>query len=517
VPKFSGSVRARALAEQSQHFLPEISPKLQTNKKQTATPHGVALHSPASALRLGLCTGDANSAVTRRKSMSRRIIVPAGNTEPEIRQRGYAYQKSRKQSDPWIPTQRAYGFFRLDVPGETKQKERRVALGFCRDRMSAMLKLHQAMQKAGVLNVEKIRERISPAVTFAEQAAWMVAEMQAGRIVNKKTGEPVGERTIDFYTTAIAYLNEVVRDKPLASLDNAAARDLVARMKQETLPDGSKRFGQSGKTIAEYFKTFQKVIASAADENGNQLHPRTWNLPFIGVPKVNKRNQHRPVLNPEEMSYIVANTRGQCQMAAALFAGGNIRISELLAFRIEKHISEDRTTLFIRQQRRKKGGIKHTLKSDAAYRDVDLYSGLAKMLSDYIGDRKEGFLFQTENGTMLSPESLYRGGFETLFKRMGRTRVRFHAFRRFREAVLLASDARQILIDYWMGHWNDEMSTRYGEQLLKNVAFRKQWAEKIGLGFELPKVSESESGLSCDTCATNSVEHNCSAALQMSQ
>jgi hypothetical protein len=75
--------------------------------------------------------------------------------------------------------------------------------------------------------------------------------------------------------------------------------------------------------------------------------------------------------------------------------------------------------------------------------------------------------------------------------------------------VLLASDARQILIDYWMGHENDEMSTRYGEQLLKNVAFRKQWAEKIGLGFELPGFSDSESGANCATCATNAVEQVC--------
>lgn len=107
--------------------------------------------------------------------MSRRIIVPVGSTEPEIRQRGYVYQKERKQSDPWVPTQRAYGFFRLDVPGETKQQEHRVALGFCRDRMAAMLKLHQAMQDAGVLDVEKIRERITPATTFESHAAWWLA------------------------------------------------------------------------------------------------------------------------------------------------------------------------------------------------------------------------------------------------------------------------------------------------------------------------------------------------------
>jgi hypothetical protein len=62
--------------------------------------------------------------------MSRRIIVSAGNTEPEIRQRGYVYQKHRKKSDPWDRTKRAYGFYRIDVPGETTQGQIRVPLGF---------------------------------------------------------------------------------------------------------------------------------------------------------------------------------------------------------------------------------------------------------------------------------------------------------------------------------------------------------------------------------------------------
>jgi hypothetical protein len=144
--------------------------------------------------------------------MSRRIIVSARNTEPEIRQRGYVYQKGRKKSDPWLSTQRAYGSFRIDVPGHAKQDEIRVPLGFCRDETGAMLKLHQVMQEAGVLDMEKIRERITPARTFRQQAAWMIQEMQAGRIVNKKTREPIGERTIDYYSNAIAYLNGAVGD-----------------------------------------------------------------------------------------------------------------------------------------------------------------------------------------------------------------------------------------------------------------------------------------------------------------
>jgi len=140
------------------------------------------------------------------------------------------------------------------------------------------------------------------------------------------------------------------------------------------------------------------------------------------------------------MTHIVANAKGKYQTGAALLAGSDLRISELLALRIESHIADDRSTLYIRQQRGKKGGVKHTLKTDAAYRDIDLHPALAKMLSDYIGDRKEGFLFQTRNGNMLSPGSFYRNGLATIFKRMGRTHVRFNAFRRFRESVLLRSE-----------------------------------------------------------------------------
>jgi hypothetical protein len=61
---------------------------------------------------------------------------------------------------------------------------------------------------------------------------------------------------------------------------------------------------------------------------------------------------------------------------------------------------------------------------------IDLHSSLAKIMDEYIGDRDEGFLFETENGKMQSPETLFRDGFKTIFKKMGRAGVRFRAFRR---------------------------------------------------------------------------------------
>ncbi len=348
-----------------------------------------------------------------------------------------------------------------------------------------MLKLQNAMKDAGVLDAAKLRERIMGTATFAQQAEWMIAEMKAGRIVNAKTRERIGDRTIDFYSTAVAYLSDVLGAKPVAAIDNAQARELVSRMRNELTNDGSNRF--SIKTLTEYFKTFTKVVRSAVDNNGNQVHPRTWNLAFIGLPTVDKKKQHRPTLAVEEITQLVTNTWGRYQMGVALLAGSNVRISELLALSIEKHISDDRQTLYIRQQRKKDGsGVTDVLKTPAACRDIDLHSSLAKMLDDFIGERKSGFLIQTENGTMLSPENFFRDGLESVLKKMGRTGVRFHAFRRFREATLQKSEARQLLIDYWMGHENDEMSTRYGKQLLEDVKYRKEWAEKAGLGFDLP-------------------------------
>jgi hypothetical protein len=67
-----------------------------------------------------------------------------------------------------------------------------------------------------------------------------------------------------------------------------------------------------------------------------------------------------------------------------------------------------------------------------------------------------------------------------------------------------------------MGHENPDMSARYGRQLLEDVKYRKEWAEKVGLGFELPQASkpdlqasEPSADVSCATCAANSVEQTC--------
>jgi hypothetical protein len=58
------------------------------------------------------------------------------------------------------------------------------------------------MREAGVLCVEKIRERITPVITFETQAARWIGEIKARRIVNSKTRKLIRPRTIDGYSTA---------------------------------------------------------------------------------------------------------------------------------------------------------------------------------------------------------------------------------------------------------------------------------------------------------------------------
>lgn len=166
-----------------------------------------------------------------------------------------------------------------------------------------------------------------------------------------------------------------------------------------------------------------------------------------------------------------------------------MRISEAVAIEIDKHIEPDCSIIYVRQPREKDvNALKPHLKTEAGLRDIDLHPDAARILRNFIGDRKTGFLFQTANETMLNPGNIDRDSLSPILEEMGRDEVgtRFNVFRRFREAVLQRSEARQILIDYWMGHSNPSMGDRYGKQLVEDVEYRQEQVKKVGLGFDLP-------------------------------
>jgi integrase len=399
------------------------------------------------------------------------------------------YQEGRKQTDEWLSYKPAYLRLYLDIPGQYERVKHNQPLGKYATREEARREADRWIMRNGVNDREKLEFALQPSeITFRSQAAWWLSEIGSGRLKSRqknKRGQKIRVTTLDAYTSAIGYLNEKIGDATLATFDNAEMKALISKMEAETKENGGPRF--TPKTISNYFLIASAVFATAKDRRGKQLFPRQWDLNYIGLPAVEKREQHTPTLEAVEIETILAAAKERYRVLYALLAGTGMRISEALGLEVGKHLTTNCSIVYIRQQRSKKGhGIETYLKSDSAIRDVDLVPALAALVKEYIGARTCGFLFETSGGLPMSPRNITRDSLHPILKEMGRESAGFHTFRRFRESILQMSEARTLLIDYWMGHANGEMSGRYGKQLLDNVQWRQECAAKVGLGFALP-------------------------------
>ncbi|MGH9691019.1 MAG: hypothetical protein ACRD4C_08080 [Candidatus Acidiferrales bacterium] len=168
--------------------------------------------------------------------------------------------------------------------------------------------------------------------------------------------------------------------------------------------------------------------------------------------------QKQPTVTSEEVHAVTQD--GPDAVLYAVLAASGLRISEALAL-VKEDFSDG--TIHVRQG-----------KTANAARYVDLAPPIAVMMDPVVAETKPG-------------AHLFRMHLTTLRKRI--KVPGFHSLRRFRESVLQRSECRNLLIDYWMGHANSEMGSRYAKQLLEDVAFRKQWAEKVGIGFDIPTYS----------------------------
>jgi integrase len=106
------------------------------------------------------------------------------------------------------------------------------------------------------------------------------------------------------------------------------------------------------------------------------------------------------------------------------------------------------------------------------------------MLKKYVGERTSGFLFRNKNGNSLSQTNLLRRGLHPALKKLGQPKAGFHAFRRFRTTWLRKNRTPEDLIRFWLGHADETVTDGYSK-LREDVQYRKEVADKIGLGFEI--------------------------------
>jgi integrase len=203
-------------------------------------------------------------------------------------------------------------------------------------------------------------------------------------------------------------------------------------------------------SIRDYANIVKAIIASAIDENGEQIFPRTWNEEFIDAPMV--KNQHQPSTTAEGTKKILGAPNGQYCMLYALLAGcGPLRAGEALGLEIAKHISSDFRTLHI-MQKAKRGVIQPYLKTKAGEREVDFCSSLAEMLREFIGDRREGLLFQTSAGGQLLQANTLQDSLHPIRAKFDHMKGGFNIFRRFRLTHVSKSDCPEPPRHFWSGH-----------------------------------------------------------------
>jgi integrase len=214
-------------------------------------------------------------------------------------------------------------------------------------------------------------------------------------------------------------------------------------------------------------------VASAVNEEGEQIYSRKWNHDFIQLPVVDREKQYRPTLTEAELGVILRGVKSKYAMLFALLAATGLRIGEALALRVTD-LGPDCRLLHVRRSIWR--GQEQQPKTSNALRVVDIHETLARALTAYVAG-VSGYLFATKQGKSLQQRNVLRVLHSV-------NCVGFHAFRRFRLTWLRKNTAPKDLERFWMGHAAEEVGDLYSK-LKDDVAFRQEWAERIGLGFEL--------------------------------
>ncbi len=268
-----------------------------------------------------------------------------------------------------------------------------------------------------------------------------------------------------------------IGDLPLANVNNVTVKPLVTKMKKSL----------SACTVNKYIQYVQQIVASFKDgETGEPIHHRKWDPSVMDLPVVKQKEQRRPALKAKAVNQLVQDSKGDEQGLYVIEGAAGMRISEALALEKKHFINNCRTIRIQQQVDRDNPRIVEYLKTDAAYREVDISEEVAMYLRAFL-EGKDGLLFQTRNGTPYLHNSLKVRWLIPRLKAMGLDErgLGWHGFRRFRKTWLRGKRVQEDINNFWMGHKPKTMSELYS-RLDEELELRLAEAETMGVGFEIP-------------------------------
>jgi integrase len=328
--------------------------------------------------------------------------------------------------------------------------------------------------------LEKVIAEETGTTFKAQSIAWMA------QCRNRKR-KPIRPVTlVNWQSYLDNHILPVLGSEPIAKVNNASLKQLASILAGQ---------GYAPQSIKNICLVVKMVKASAVDANGNELHPIKWNAEFIDAPVVDKRKQNAPSVRSEIMTGLAAWKKKRERTVFILCGAAGLRIGEALGVEIDKHISSDFQTITIKQKVRS-GVVEGWLKTANGEREVDLHPSVAALLKEFVDDRKKGFMFCTGTGKPLTLTNVIRRHLHPALQAVayvnkftGTHKAGTHIFRRFRDTYLRnKTSCPDGLIKYWMGHAGRDMSDLY-DKIREDVEFRREVADRVGIGFELPKLS----------------------------
>lgn len=271
------------------------------------------------------------------------------------------------------------------------------------------------------------------------------------------------------------HINPYIGQLDVSKVENGVMKNLVSQIAH-----------LSPSTIAGVTQLVKGVVASAVDDNGNQLFPKTWNSLFIDAPQI--QDQNAPIMGRAALETALRRTQGQFRTLCTLAAGTGCRISELLALKIGSRLESsfwdpEGSKLVI--QKALWRGKEQSTKTKAGEREIDLCPELNNYLVDEI--QAGNLLFHGSKGQPLRIKTIY-----DLATKAGIPG--FHSLRRYRVTFLRSQRVPEDIIKFWIGHSaNKSITDRYCK-MADDIILRKKFAAEVGLGFQLP-TSKNENPL----------------------
>ena len=301
------------------------------------------------------------------------------------------------------------------------------------------------------------------------------AERYLAQATNRKRNAIGGSSTAGYASYIRKWIVPELGHLDIADVNPATVKPLVEKMVSKQMAPA---------TISLVIGRVKAIVKSVVDEKGQPVYPMVWNNEFMDIPAIVKADQSTPVLVKEALQIALERATGQSKALYTMLAASGARISELRALRAKPESDTDsfwspeKSVIFIRSTFAREI-IQPWTKTDAGIREVDLHPEVNTYLM-HAGLPKTGWLFRGVD----DPNSHYLQATADRHLKEDGVETGFHSFRRFRITRLESQGVPGGLQRYWTGHAPNDVHESY-IKMGADIAVRKEWAVKAGLGFSL--------------------------------